>query len=201
MIPWARRRERTSVPGPTPSAAFPCESVLPIRLRPDFRIVFMGCAGRAEHRLARRVSQSCLSGPIFSGPHGCADPVQCAQRIEFAQSWRTRSHAPRRQGQRVETERASKPSPAAAREASERRPPAPRADRQQRPAHAQSLDRAALASERTPASGQCRAVSEAPGAAAHRTLRDAPVERCTTRAMPPFAHAAPSCNPCPWKPC
>ena len=35
---------------PFVSAIFPRESVLPIRLRPDFSVVFEGYAGGAEHR-------------------------------------------------------------------------------------------------------------------------------------------------------
>jgi hypothetical protein len=31
------------------SATYPCESVLPIRLRPDFYVVFEGYAGGSEH--------------------------------------------------------------------------------------------------------------------------------------------------------
>jgi len=34
---------------PILSATCPCESVLPIRLRPDFPVVFEGYAGGAEH--------------------------------------------------------------------------------------------------------------------------------------------------------
>jgi hypothetical protein len=34
----------------TPSATCPRESVLPVRLRPDFLVVFGGYAGVAEHR-------------------------------------------------------------------------------------------------------------------------------------------------------
>ena len=36
---------------PSLSATCPCESVLPIRLRPDFSAVFEGYAGGAEHWL------------------------------------------------------------------------------------------------------------------------------------------------------
>ena len=39
---------------PTLSATCPRETVLPIRLRPDFSVVFEGYAGRAEHWLGRR---------------------------------------------------------------------------------------------------------------------------------------------------
>ena len=35
---------------PIPSATCPRESVLPIRLRPDFSVVFEGYGGGAEHR-------------------------------------------------------------------------------------------------------------------------------------------------------
>ena len=44
---------RTLEPGPIPSATCPRESVLPIRLRPDFLVEFEGYAGGAEH-LPRR---------------------------------------------------------------------------------------------------------------------------------------------------
>ncbi len=39
---------------PIPSATCPRESVLPIRLRPDFSVVFEGYAGKAEHRRQRQ---------------------------------------------------------------------------------------------------------------------------------------------------
>ena len=39
---------------PTPSATCPRESVLPIRLLPDFSVVFEGYAGGAEHRRQRQ---------------------------------------------------------------------------------------------------------------------------------------------------
>ena len=39
---------------PTLSATCPRESVLPIRLRPDFSVVFEGYAGEAEHRRQRQ---------------------------------------------------------------------------------------------------------------------------------------------------
>jgi len=38
----------------SPSATCPCESVLPIRLRPDFLVVFEGYAGGAEHWPGRK---------------------------------------------------------------------------------------------------------------------------------------------------
>ena len=38
---------------PFVSATCPRESVLPIRIRPDFLVVFEGYAGGAEHRLGR----------------------------------------------------------------------------------------------------------------------------------------------------
>jgi hypothetical protein len=60
---------------PTPSATCPRESVLPIRLRPDFFVVFEGYAGEAEHWPLCKRPKSGLSGPIFSGPHDCADLV------------------------------------------------------------------------------------------------------------------------------
>lgn len=41
-------------PSPLPSATCPRESVLPIRLRPDFSVVFEGYAGGAEHRPRRQ---------------------------------------------------------------------------------------------------------------------------------------------------
>jgi hypothetical protein len=40
-----------------PSATFPRESVLPIRLRPDFFFVFEGYAGGAEHWPRRQVAR------------------------------------------------------------------------------------------------------------------------------------------------
>ena len=39
---------------PSLSATCPRESVLPIRLRPDFSVVFEGYAGGAEHRRQRQ---------------------------------------------------------------------------------------------------------------------------------------------------
>ena len=39
---------------PFVSATCPRESVLPIRLRPDFSVVFEGYAGEAEHRRQRQ---------------------------------------------------------------------------------------------------------------------------------------------------
>ena len=39
---------------PFVSATCPSESVLPIRLRPDFSVVFEGYAGEAEHRRQRQ---------------------------------------------------------------------------------------------------------------------------------------------------
>jgi hypothetical protein len=53
---------------PTPSATCPRESVLPIRLRPDFSVVFEGYAGGAEHLLAPDSPGIALSGPEFSAP-------------------------------------------------------------------------------------------------------------------------------------
>ena len=45
-----RRRGNSTVgSNPTSSATCPHESVLPIRLLPDFSVVFEGCAGGAEH--------------------------------------------------------------------------------------------------------------------------------------------------------
>jgi len=41
---------------PTSSATWPCESGLPIRLQPDFSVVFEGYAGRAEHWQRRQVA-------------------------------------------------------------------------------------------------------------------------------------------------
>lgn len=43
-------RQRRFDRSPVPSATCPRESVLPIRLRPDFSVVFGGYAGWAEHR-------------------------------------------------------------------------------------------------------------------------------------------------------
>src|SRR5690606_26182388 len=42
---------------PTPSATCPRESVLPIRLRPDFSVIFKGYASEAEHRPRCQVAQ------------------------------------------------------------------------------------------------------------------------------------------------
>lgn len=67
--------QRTFDSRPIPSATCPRESGLPIRLRPDFSIVFEGYAGEAEHCPGARWSGGGLSGPIFSGPHDCADLV------------------------------------------------------------------------------------------------------------------------------
>jgi DNA-binding transcriptional regulator YiaG len=39
------------------TATCPRESVLPIRLRPDFSVVFEGSAGQAEHRSQRKVAR------------------------------------------------------------------------------------------------------------------------------------------------
>jgi len=41
--------QRRFVPGPSPSATCPRTSVLPIRVRPDFSVVFEGYGGRAKH--------------------------------------------------------------------------------------------------------------------------------------------------------
>jgi hypothetical protein len=62
---------------PVPSATCPRESVLPIRLRPDFLVVFEGYAGGAEHWPWRRWPVSGLCGRIFSGPDDYADLVNC----------------------------------------------------------------------------------------------------------------------------
>jgi hypothetical protein len=43
---------------PIVSATCPRESVLPIRLRPDFLVVFEGCAAGAEHRHRREDGRS-----------------------------------------------------------------------------------------------------------------------------------------------
>ena len=60
---------------PFVSATCPRESVLPIRLRLDFSVVFEGYAGgQSTGSRARRLA-SALSGPIFSRPHDCADLV------------------------------------------------------------------------------------------------------------------------------
>ena len=42
---------------PVPSATCLCESVLPIRPRPDFFVVFEGYAGEAEHWLRYQVDR------------------------------------------------------------------------------------------------------------------------------------------------
>ena len=50
--PLLRAQTRKGLEGSNPfvSATCPRESVLPIRLRPDFSVVFEGYAGWAEHR-------------------------------------------------------------------------------------------------------------------------------------------------------
>ena len=68
---------------PIPSAIYPCESVVPIRLRPDFFVVFEGYAGGAIHRRQRGTTEISLSGAVFSEPHHCADLVQSLYRAEF----------------------------------------------------------------------------------------------------------------------
>ena len=45
--------DRIAGSNPAPSATCPCETVLSIRLRPDFLVVFEGYAGGAEHRPRR----------------------------------------------------------------------------------------------------------------------------------------------------
>jgi flavin reductase (DIM6/NTAB) family NADH-FMN oxidoreductase RutF len=50
------------------SATFPCESVLPVRLRPDFSVVFGVYTGRAIHRLAQKSPRNALSVAEFSAP-------------------------------------------------------------------------------------------------------------------------------------
>ena len=49
------RSTRKGTGGSNPSLSATClsESILPIRLRPDFLVVFEGYAGGAEHRLGR----------------------------------------------------------------------------------------------------------------------------------------------------
>src|SRR5690554_2952833 len=74
---------RTVGSNPTLSAICPRESVLPIRLRPDFLVVLEGYAGGALH-LARRVAAKIgLSGPIFSEPVDCAGLVNCVQATDL----------------------------------------------------------------------------------------------------------------------
>ena len=67
---------------PFVSATCPRESVLPIRLRLDFSVIFKGYAGGAEHRPRRQKGQKRSLGPIFSGPHDRTDLVNFSQPLE-----------------------------------------------------------------------------------------------------------------------
>lgn len=67
-----RARKRTVGSNPTSSATYLSEIALPIRLPPDFSIVFESYAGGAVHHARRETPEIGLSGPIFSGPHDCA---------------------------------------------------------------------------------------------------------------------------------
>ena len=60
---------------PIPSAACPSESVLPIRLRPDFSVFSRVMRERLSTVFGARRPGSGLSRPIFSGPDDCADLV------------------------------------------------------------------------------------------------------------------------------
>lgn len=75
------RRGRKSTVGsnPTSSATCPRESVLPIRLRPVFSVVFEGYAGGAEHWPLRREARKRSLRAIFSGPVDCAVLVNSLQ--------------------------------------------------------------------------------------------------------------------------
>ena len=53
---------------PAPSATCPSESVLPIRLPPDFSVVFGGYAGGVIHGLAQKSPGSALSRAEVSAP-------------------------------------------------------------------------------------------------------------------------------------
>lgn len=59
------------------SATSPCESVLSIRLRPDFPVVFERDVVRAEHRLIGIWSKTRSLAAIFSELDDCADLVRC----------------------------------------------------------------------------------------------------------------------------
>jgi hypothetical protein len=61
---------------PILSAICPRESVLPIRPRPDFLVVFEGYAGGAEHWPLRRMTRKRSLRAIFSGPLDCAGSVK-----------------------------------------------------------------------------------------------------------------------------
>ena len=73
-----RRFDRSRVP----SANCPSESVISIRLRPDFCVVFGGYGGWAVNWHIPRSSESVLSGPIFSGPVAFANWVNFPQIVE-----------------------------------------------------------------------------------------------------------------------
>lgn len=57
MLLPAGQTWRTLDPSPVPSATCLCESVLPIRLGPDFSVVFVGYAGAAVNRLRCQVAR------------------------------------------------------------------------------------------------------------------------------------------------
>jgi len=62
------------------SATWPRESVLPIRLRPDFSVVFEVMQERLSTGPVSRRPGSGLSGPVFSGPHDCGVLVNSLQK-------------------------------------------------------------------------------------------------------------------------
>ena len=66
--PLLREYTGNGIEGSNPfvSATCPRESVLPIRLRPDFSVVFEGYAGWAEHWLGHQVGRKrSLQGDIL----------------------------------------------------------------------------------------------------------------------------------------
>ena len=80
---------------PIPSATCPRESVLPIRLRPDFSVVFEGYAGGAEHWPRRRHAGS---QRLDRRHHGAGRPGRTRGDLPPHQG-----RAGRRQGPRDET--------------------------------------------------------------------------------------------------
>jgi hypothetical protein len=75
--PLLREYTGNRIEGSNPflSATCPRESVLPIRLRPDFSLFSRVMREGLSTGPGARSAQSGLSGPIFSGPHDCADLV------------------------------------------------------------------------------------------------------------------------------
>ena len=72
-------RQRRFDVRPIPSAICPCESVLPIRLRPDFLVFSKGFVVQAEHRPVYFWAKNRSLGLIFSEPDDCAILVNCLQ--------------------------------------------------------------------------------------------------------------------------